>query len=87
MTMIKLPLIGSLCLRKDFWDRHWANVATCLREMYGERLFRHSKKSILVRDRHFFVVVLSEMSVDNIDIRVAQGFVRTIEKYLVKSSD
>ena len=34
-----------------------------------------------------FVVVLSEMSVGNIDIRVAQGFVRTIEKYLVKSSD
>ena len=45
------------------------------------------KKSILVRDRHFFVVVLSEKSVGNIDIRVAQGFVRTIEKYLVKSSD
>ena len=46
-----------------------------------------SKKPILVRDRHFFVVVLSEMDVGNIDIRVAQGFVRTIEKYVVKSSD
>ena len=46
-----------------------------------------SKKTILVRDRHFFVVVLSEMDVGNIDIRVAQGFVRTIEKYVVKSSD
>ena len=46
-----------------------------------------SKKTILVRDRRFFVVVLSEMGVGNIDIRVAQGFVRTIEKYVVKSSD
>ena len=46
-----------------------------------------SKKTILVRDRRFFVVVLSEMGVGNIDIRVTQGFVRTIEKYVVKSSD
>ena len=45
------------------------------------------QKTILVRDRRFFVVVLSEMGVGNIDIRVAQGFVRTIEKYVVKSSD
>ena len=87
MTMIKLPVIGSLCLRKDFWDRHWANVATCLRETYGERLFRHSKKIDFGERSSLFVVVLSEMSVGNIDIRVAQGFVRTIEKYLVKSSD
>ena len=28
-----------------------------------------SKKAILVRDRRFFVVVLSEMGVGNIDIR------------------
>ena len=45
------------------------------------------KKSISVRDRRFFVVVLSEMGVCNIGTRVAQGFVRTIEKYVVKSSD
>ena len=25
--MNKLPVIGSLCLRLDFWDRHWANIA------------------------------------------------------------
>ena len=32
-----------------------------------------------------FVAVLSEMGVDNIDTRVAQGFVRTAVKYEVKS--
>ena len=25
----ELPVIGSLCLRKDFWDRHGANCASC----------------------------------------------------------
>ena len=32
-----------------------------------------------------FVAVLSDMGVDNIDTRVAQGFVRTAMKYEVKS--
>ena len=32
-----------------------------------------------------FVAVLSEMGVDNIDTRVAQGFVRTAMKYEVKN--
>ena len=32
-----------------------------------------------------FVAVLSEMGVDNIDTRVAHGFVRTAMKYEVKS--
>ena len=30
-----------------FWDRHGANIATQLKEMYGERLFRRPKKKIL----------------------------------------
>ena len=28
MRMNELPVIGSLCLRTDFWDRHGANIAT-----------------------------------------------------------
>ena len=31
--------------RTDFWDRHGANIAAHLKEMYGERLFRRTKKN------------------------------------------
>ena len=41
--MNELPVIGSLCA-KNFWDRHGANIASCWKEMWGERLFRRSKK-------------------------------------------
>ena len=37
--------------------------------MYGERLFRRPKKTILVRDFRFFAVPLSEMDLDNANTR------------------
>ena len=49
--MNELPVIGSLCFRKDFWDRHGANIATISR----------SKKTIMERDHRFFAAVLSEL--------------------------
>ena len=49
--MNELPVIGSLCFRKDFWDRHGANIATVSR----------SKKTIMERDHRFFAAVLSEL--------------------------
>ena len=39
----ELPSIGSLCLRKDFWDRHKANIATRWKDVC-ERLFWRPKK-------------------------------------------
>ena len=36
LIMIELPVIGSSCLGSDFWDRHGANIATPLKEMYGK---------------------------------------------------
>ena len=39
--------------------------------MYGERLFRRPKKTILRRDYHFFAAVLSEMDLGNVDTREA----------------
>ena len=39
----ELPVIGSLCLRKDFWDRHEANSATRWKDVC-ERLFWRPKK-------------------------------------------
>ena len=44
LVMNELPVIGSLCLRTDFWDRHGANIATHMKEMYSERLFRRPNK-------------------------------------------
>ena len=35
--MIELPVIGSACLRKDFWDRHGANVASTTRTHHREK--------------------------------------------------
>ena len=46
--MNELPVIESLCFRKDFWDRHGANIATVSR----------SKKTIMERDHRFFAAVL-----------------------------
>ena len=57
--MTELPTIESLCLRKDFWDRHGANIATRLGERYGERLSLRQKKRILERENRFFAAVLA----------------------------
>ena len=53
--------------------------------MYGERLFRRKKNNFGERHR-FFAAVLSGMGVGNSDTSVAQGFVRTTVKYVVKFS-
>ena len=37
--MNELPVIGSLCSHKEFWDRHRANIVTSYKGTYGERLF------------------------------------------------
>ena len=49
--MNKLPVIGSLCSRKDFWDRHQAKITTVSR----------SKRTIMERDHRFFAAILSEL--------------------------
>ena len=82
--MNELPVIRSLCLRKDLWHCNGANIASRKKGMYGDRLFRRPKNDFGERSS-LFVAVLSEMGVDNIDTRVAQGFVRTAMKYEVKS--
>ena len=33
-------------MRKELWDRQGANIASRLKEMYGEKLFRRPKKRI-----------------------------------------
>ena len=46
--MNELPVIRSLRLRSDFWDRHGANIATRWKGMYGGRLFRRPKWEVWV---------------------------------------
>ena len=53
--------MGSLCFRKDFWDRHGANIATVSR----------FKKTIMERDHRFFTDVFSELVLGNVDTREA----------------
>ena len=50
----ELLVIGSLCLRKDFWDRHGANIATRWNEMYVEGVST-SENTILETDYCFFI--------------------------------
>ena len=49
--MNELPVIGSLCSRKDFWYRRGANITTVSR----------SKTTIMERDHRFFAAFLSEL--------------------------
>ena len=37
--MNELPVIGSLRLRKEFWDRHRANIVTRYKGKYDERFY------------------------------------------------
>ena len=45
--MNELSVIGSLRLRKDYWDHHVVNIASCEKGLFGERLFRRPEKKIL----------------------------------------
>ena len=86
MSIIELPVIGSLCLRKDFWDfiRQTFQLA---REKCMAKGYFDVQKTVSMTDHRFFVVVLSELGVGYIDTRIAQGFVQTVVKYVVKSND
>ena len=55
--MNELPVIGSLCLRKEFWDRHGANIVTRYKGTYG-------KINICEQDYGFYAAVLSYMDKD-----------------------
>ena len=52
---------GSLCFRKDFWDRHGANIVT----------FSRFKKAIMERDHSFFADIFFRIGLGNVDTREA----------------
>ena len=39
IVMNELPVIGSLRLRKEFWDRQRENIVTRYKGTYGERFY------------------------------------------------
>ena len=67
--MNNLPVIGYRAIRKELWGRKGANIASRWKEMYGEKLFPCPKKGILEGDQHFFVVVLSQMDLGNVEMQ------------------
>ena len=65
--MNDLPVVGSAVVRKGFWDRQGANIASPLKEMYGKKLFCRQKRRFF---REFDVVSLpfyQKMGLDNVD--------------------
>ena len=67
--MNDLPVIGYCAIRKELWDRQGANIASCWKEMYGEKLFPRQKNGILEGDQHFFAVFWSQMDSGNVEMR------------------
>ena len=67
-TMNDLPVIGYRAIRKELWDRQGANIASCWKLMYGEKLFPRQKNGILEGDQHFFAVFLSQMDSGNVEM-------------------
>ena len=68
-TMNDLPVIGYHAIRKELWDRQGANIASCWKERYGEKLFPRQKNGILEGDQNFFAVFLSQMDSGNVEMR------------------
>ena len=65
--MNDLPVIGSTVMRKGFWDRQGANIASRLKEMYGEKLFCRPKRRFLREFDDFSLLFNQEMDLDSVD--------------------
>ena len=54
-------------MRKGFWDRQGANIASREKKMYSEKLLRRTKKRFGREINVLPPLFLSEMDLDNID--------------------
>ena len=66
--MNELPVIAALFIRKGFWDRQGANIASRGNKMYDENLFRRPKTDFAEHNA-FFNTDLSEIDLGNVDTR------------------
>ena len=72
--MNELPVIRSLCLHTDFWDRHGKHCKSL--EGNVRRTFVSKSKRDDFSERFLvFAALLSEMDLGNADTREAQVFV------------
>jgi len=67
-VMNELPVIGYPCLREELWDRQGPNIASRWKEMYGEKLFRGTRKRFLRQINAFSPSFLSRMDLSNVDM-------------------
>ena len=51
--MNDLPVIRSYVMRKGFWDRQGANIASRQKEMYGVKLFLRPKQRFWTKNNVF----------------------------------
>jgi len=65
--MNDLPLLDSSFMRKGFWDRQGANMASCSKEMYGQKLFWRPKSRFFEDLDAFSPLFLSETDLDHVD--------------------
>ena len=64
--MNELPVVGSFCLRTDFWNRHGKTLQLTRRKCMANGC-SDVQKTILLRDFRFFAALLSEMDLGNAD--------------------
>ena len=101
IVMNELPVIGSLRLRKEFWDRQRENIVTRYKGTYGERFYWRPKKRFFARDYDFFAAVLLYVDKDilirgkckfllelprNVSWKISKNFSPCVRSCLVKSS-
>ena len=86
-TMNELPVIGSLRLRTDFWDRHVADIVTRYKGSYGERFVWTSKKCDFGKRLCFFAAVLSYMVKDNVATLEVKVFAGINTEYVIKNTE
>ena len=54
VIMTDLPVIRSYVIRKGFWDRQGANIASRSKEMYGVKLFLRQKQRFSTKNNIYF---------------------------------
>ena len=54
VAMNDLPVIRSYVIRKGFWDRQGANIASRSKEMYGVKLFLRQKQRFSTKNNIYF---------------------------------
>ena len=65
--MNDLPVIGATAMRKGFWDRQGANIASRLKKMYNQKLFCRPKRRFLREFDDFSLLFYQKMGLDNVD--------------------